>query len=257
MEYKFQCPFCTNVYRATDKQKVPAAKIALYDHMEKEHHELLNGLSPAQVYFNFKYKKTHGTCVMCGKETKWCEASERYERLCSEACKAAYRKQFLERMKRKGKDKQMEDPEHQKKMLANRKISGKYKWRDGKTVTPYVGSYEREFLEFLDIAMQINPTDVVGPAPQIFYYTYENKQHFYIPDFYITSLNLLIEIKDGGSNPNKHPKIQKVDKAKERLKDLEVAKYKEFDYIKVTDKDYSIFVNYLINKKYYDSEKKK
>jgi hypothetical protein len=149
-----------------------------------------------------------------------------------------------------GKECLLDDPEQQKKMLENRKISGKYKWTDGKSLTPYTGSYEREFLEFLDYVMNMNPSDVFGPAPQIFHYTFEGKDHFYIPDFYISSLNLIIEIKDGGDNPNNHHKIQEVDKKKEAIKDKIMAEQKEFNYLKVVDKDYSIFLNYLMDQKY-------
>ena len=52
-------------------------------------------------------------------------------------------------MKRAGKEDIMKDMEHQKMMLANRHISGKYKWSDGTEVT-YTGTYERKFLECLD-----------------------------------------------------------------------------------------------------------
>ena len=67
-------------------------------------------------------------CIICKKETQWNEATERYERLCSDACKKKYRQLFRDRMKKSGKDpdKFLNDPEQQKKMLANRKISGEY-----------------------------------------------------------------------------------------------------------------------------------
>lgn len=252
----YKCPFCTNRYVANDKKDQPKAKSALYAHMEEQHHEDLHGLSPAQVYFNYKYKKTRGSCVMCHAETKWNESVERYERFCSEKCKEAYREEFKKRMKAKyGTEHLLDDPEQQKKMLANRKISGVYTWSDGKSKSKYTGSYEREFLEFLDLVMRMTPTDVFSPAPQIFHYTYENKDHFYIPDFYIATLNLLIEIKDGGSNPNKHHKIQEVDKVKEKLKDQTMKKQTQYNYIKVVDKDYSIFLNYLMDLKYKDDDK--
>ena len=246
----FKCPYCTNKYLAENKEKYSEAKIALYTHMEEKHKEELGGLSPAQAYFNYVNKKTRGSCVICKKETKWSETTERYERFCSDKCKEEYRKRFLESMKKAGKADQMNDPEFQKKMLQNRKISGKYKWSNGKTETPYTGSYEKDFLEYLDTVLNMNPTDVIGPAPQTFYYEYDGKKHFYIADFYISSMNLLIEIKDGEDNPNRHSKIQKVDKVKEKLKDEVMAKQKEFDYLKIEDKDYAVFLNFLLNKKF-------
>jgi len=247
----YKCPYCENKYVANDKKDQPKAKSALYTHMETTHKDELKDMSPAQAYFNFRYKKTHGSCVMCHKETKWNEATERYERFCSEKCKESYREMFKERMMKKyGKTHLLDDPNQQEKMLANRKISGEYTWSDGKSKSKYTGSYEKEFLEFLDIVMNMTPTDVFSPAPQIFYYKYENKDHFYIPDFYIASLNLIIQIKDGGQNSNNHPKIQQVDKVKEKLKDDVMKKQKEYNYVKVVDKDYSIFLNYLLDLKY-------
>jgi len=246
----YKCPFCMNKYLANEKKDQPKAKLALYSHMELKHEDELEGLSPAQVYFNWKYKKTKGSCVMCHKETKWNEAVERYERFCSEKCKEAYRTEFKKRMISKyGKEHLLDDPNQQSKMLGNRKISGTYIWSDGKSKSKYTGSYEKEFLEFLDIVMQMSPTDVFAPAPQVFKYTYEGKEHFYMPDFYIASLNLIVEIKDGGDNANKHHKIQKVDKVKEKLKDDVMAKQTQYNYIKVVDKDYSIFINYLMELK--------
>lgn len=248
-KYIYKCPLCEAKYVTEDKNKRNNIKNSLYKHLDTKHSDELNGLSPAQYYFNYKNKKTHGSCVICKKETKWNESTEKYERFCSKRCKEIYRKEFQKRMINKyGKDTLCDDPEFQKKMLKNRKISGTYKWQD-KGTTDYTGSYERDFLEFLDYVMHYNSSDIFGPAPQIIEYNYEGKAHFYIPDFYIGSLNLIIEIKDGGSNPNKHHKIQEVDKVKEKLKDEEISKIKDLNYIKVVDKDYSIFLNYLIELK--------
>jgi len=245
----YKCPFCDAKYISTDKNKNALAKQSLYKHMEDNHTDELGDMSPAQVYFNHKYNKTGGKCVICKKATKWNETTERYERFCCEKCKEEYRKQFLKNMEKRP-DWNLNDPDVQKKMLSNRKISGYYQWSDGKSKIPYVGSYEREFLEFLDEMMGYEAKDIMSPAPQIFEYKYDGKSHFYIPDFYICSLNLVVEIKDGGDNPNKHHKIQDVDKKKEAIKDSVMYKQKNIEYIKVVDKDYSIFMNYLISLKY-------
>jgi len=248
-KYIFKCPFCEEQYYTSDKKRAKTAKANLYRHMEEEHEQMLGGLPPSQVYFNLKYHKNGSKCVICKTgDCKWNEVTERYERFCSDKCKKKYREEFLKRMKKAGKENQMNDPEHQKKMLAGRSISGKYKFEDGGEVA-YVGSYEREFLEFLDTVMNFNSSDIMGPAPQIFYYEYKGQKHFYIPDFYITSLNLLIEIKDGEDNPNKHHKIQEVDKEKEKIKDSIMYNQKQYEYLKIMDKNYSTFINYLLDKK--------
>ena len=50
--------------------------------------------------------------------------------------------------------------------------------------------------------MNIDPDDLMSPGP-ILYYPYQGSEHPYIPDFYYQPYNLLIEVKDGGNNPNK------------------------------------------------------
>jgi hypothetical protein len=144
-----------------------------------------------------------------------------------------------------GKVTLLNDPEQQRKMLANRKISGVYRWTDGGETT-YTGSYELSFLEFLDQIMNYNSSDIIAPSPHTYYYEYEGEKHFYIPDFFIPSLNLEIEIKDGGDNSNMHPKIQAVDKVKENLKDQVMkSNSKNFNYLKIVNKDNKRFFKYL------------
>jgi hypothetical protein len=211
--------------------------------MDKVHDGQLGGISPAQYYFNHKYKKTGGKCIICQKSTKWNESTERYERICDRKetnCKEKYREMFRKRMiKVHGKDNLLNDPEVQKKMLDARKISGEYTWRDG-SKTKYTGTYEKEFLEFLDVFLHFEPSDVISPAPQVFYYEYEGKKRFYMPDFYISSINTIVEIK---SFDNKHYRARDI--GQEKAKDKAVIKSK-FNFIKVHDKEYDEFFNYLL-----------
>ena len=67
---------------------------------------------------------------------------------------------------------------------------------------------------------------------------------------YTPSLNLEIEIKDGGDNPNTHHKIVDVDKVKEKLKDEVVVSSKSFHYIKIVNKEYKRFFQFLERLKY-------
>ncbi len=92
---------------------------------------------------------------------------------------------------------------------------------------------------------------LVGNTPMIkINYEYEGKKHFYIPDVFIPSLDLEIEIKDGGDNPNTHPKIMAVDKVKEHLKDEMMSHNPSVNYFKVLDKKYDDFFKYLLDKKF-------
>ena len=248
MAKTFKCPFCD--LRFADKEK-------LYYHIEKDHPEVLkDGYSAARVYFNFINKKDHGSCVICRKPTEWNEKTRKYMRFCSEECKNEYVKQMKNRMINVyGKVHLLNDPKKQREMLSARSISGEYEFKDGGKHS-YTGSYERSFLEFLDKVMEFSSLDVVSPCPFTFYYTYEGKELFYIPDIYIPSLNLIVEIKDGGDNPNTHPKIQAVDKIKEKLKD-DLMKKGSYNYIKITNKDNFEFIEFLIELKNKDDEDKK
>lgn len=230
----FKCPYCDHKY---------TSKKVLYSHMENKHKSLLGGLSPAQAYFNYKNKKTCGRCIMCKKPTKFNEATEKYERLCSEKCKKAYREMFRKRMQEAGKDPDtfLNDAEQQNKMLAARRISGEYLWSDGKTKTKYVGSYEMDFLRFCDLFLNMSPTDIMSPAPQIFHYKIEGKDHFHIPDFYIQSLNLIVQIK---SKTNKHYRERDIEK--EKICDRLVEKDVRYNYIKIFDKNYDNFIDYIM-----------
>lgn len=245
-----KCPFCSKKY--VERQ-------ALYDHIEKAHPaHVSEEMSAARVFFNHRNNKTHGTCVICGGETDWNEATERYERFDREGCRNLYREEFSKRMIDKyGKTHLLDDPDQQKKMLENRSISGVYRWSDGGE-TKYTGSYEHDFLRFLDTMLGFKSSDVMAPAPQVFYYMDGGKKRFYIPDFYIPSINALVEIKDGGDNPNKHHNRQDIDGRKEKIKDEVMKKQKQYNFVKVADKNYSTFLKFLMNIKneYVDMQKR-
>lgn len=233
----FKCPLCPKKY---------VEKTALYNHMEKEHSKELNGLSPAHFYFDWKNKNTthKGRCIQCKGETEFNENTERYDRLCSEKCKKAYREEFKKRMMNKyGKTTLTNDPEMQKKMLANRKISGTYIWSDGAKFT-YTGTYERDCLEYLDKVLNMKSTDVLFPAPQVIKYRYNDKDHFYLPDGYLLPFNLIIEIK--GSNNHYQKRDLDIQKTKEKAL-IEFCKKNHYEYIMILDKNYDQFIEFIQN----------
>lgn len=233
----FKCPFCKKNY---------IDKSALMMHMNGNHMEELHGLPPEQIYFNFTNKyaltKDHGISVMSGKPTKFNLVTCRYERFADEADRQAYREMFKKRMKQVyGKETLLTDPEHQKKMLENRKISGKYSWSNGGETT-YTGTYERKFLEYLDgVLGWENPNDVMAPAPMIFPYNNpeDGVKHFHIPDFYITSLNLIVNVK---SSTNKHYRLRDIEV--EKAED-EAIKKSTFNYIKIYDNEFQKFTKVI------------
>lgn len=234
----FKCHICEKKYVSLD---------GLLDHYEDAHSDNIpKGWTVDRFYYYGKTGKAHGTCVICGQETGWNTSTSKYFRLCKRhECKEKYVEEFKKRMINKhGTASLLNDPDHQRKMLANRKISGQYEWSDGKLIS-YTGSYEKDFLQFLDVLLNFESEDILSPSPHTYYYEYEGEKKFYIPDFYIISLNLEIEIKDGGDNPNNHHKIQDVDKVKEQLKDKVMTEQGKFNYVKITNKEYAPFFEIL------------
>lgn len=192
MAKRYKCPYCNERYE----------RPKLIKHVDKKHPDFIpEGYSAAQVvYDSINHTEGHGKCRVCGKLTKW--NGYRYDVLCGDPrCKEKLREDYKKNMLRvRGSYNILSDPQMQMKMLAARKISGKYKHSDG-GIIDYTGEYERKFLEFIDNYLQIPSGDIMSPGPTM-EYMYKGQKHFYIPDFYYLPMNLIIEIKDGGDNPN-------------------------------------------------------
>lgn len=234
----YKCKICKKTF--TELQ-------GLYNHIERKHINMIpENMSVEQYYYFMKTGKVNGNCVMCKQPTSWNKNTNKYNRFCDNPkCKEKYVEEFRKRMIGKyGKVHLLNDPEKQREMLANRSISGKYKWDDG-TETVYTGGYEHDFLKMMDGFFDWDPSDIMMPSPHNYIYKYNGEEKFYIPDVFIPSLNLEIEIKDGGDNPNMHYKIQDVDKVKEKNKDEVMTSQKSFHYIKITNKNYTNFFNFL------------
>ena len=242
---KIRCKFCDAYFFEPDDY---------VSHLEKKHNAMIpEDMTPWQFFYFLKTDKKNGNCVVCKKPTGWNEKTHKYHRFCDNpSCKEKYRETFKKRMIGKyGKVSLLDEPDQQRRMLENRSISGEYLWSDHHHTTKYTGSYEKSFLEFADLVMNFDPSDIMAPSPHTYYYIYEKKRHFYIPDFYIPSLNLEIEIKDGGDNVNKHPKIQAVDKVKEKLKDEVMSSNRStFNYLKIKNKQNDVLFTYLEIAKY-------
>lgn len=242
---KYKCPYC-------DKRFVRAK---LHIHIQNEHEDLIpEGYTALRVAFNTINHKTEGHCIMCGAVTDWNEDKGRYERLCNNPkCHEEYKKMVAERTKKKyGTERLQTDPEYaeyvQRKALAGRKMHGEYKFADG-GVIEYFGSYEKKFLQFMDQVMHCKSEDILAPAPSI-KYMYNGEQHLYIPDFYYIPYNLIIEIKDGGSNPNNHPHRTGEDELKLRCKEEAIKQLNEFSYVRVVNNDFGQVLSIMAVLKY-------
>lgn len=237
MGYK-KCPICG--------EKVIDGKSNMIAHIDKYHSDDIPfGKTAGEYLYLLQHNGKARKCMMCPKETHWNTATEKYNAFCSDKCKDSYVKMARARLKKKyGKENLLDDPDQQKKMLANRKISGVYHHSDGGQ-WHYTASYEEDFCRMNDSFLGMPSADILMPSPNVYIYKYEGEDKFYIPDAFIPSAGIEIEIKDGGDNPNMHPKIQAVDKVKEELKDEVLLKQKTFHYVKIVNKNYSDYFQLL------------
>ena len=237
----YKCPFCDKRY---DRQK-------LVTHVEENHEtELPEGFTALRYVFNYVNRKPesyHGKCTECGGPTPWDENKGRYNRQCGKkACHDSFVKKCEDNMLRKtGHKRVSETEEGQVKMLANRKISGVYKFKNGKEKT-YTGSYELKALEFMDKVMNIDPDDLLCPGP-ILEYTLDKVKHLYITDFYYIPYNLVIEVKDGGQNPNNRNMPEY--RAKQIAKEKYIISKTDYNYLRLTDNDFSQLLSVFMDLK--------
>lgn len=222
-ERRITCPLCR---RKDFKDK-------LIRHIEKDHEDIIGDISAEQ----FLYDKTHpgsGKCIVCGNKTDWNEKTGKYHRLCSNPrCKEEMRAKFKKNMIRvHGKVSLLDDAAHQAKMLANRSISGTYVYSDGTKFT-YTGSYEHKAIEFMDKVLNCNSKDIIMPGPVIDYTDQYGNSRQWITDIYYVPYNLIIEVKDGGDNPNNRQMDEY--RAKQISKETELIKLGEYNYLRLTD----------------------
>ena len=228
-----KCPICG---------KNKANKKDLLQHVESSHKdEIPKDMSAAQYVYYLNHGRAYGICRICGNPTPWNEKAGKPKQICgSDACKRRVSKEFEENLKSKyNKTRQdlMNDPDHQEEMLANRKISGTYKWSDNRHTFIYTGSYEKFALEWLDKVMDIDPDTIQTPGPKI-QYMFEGKPHYWITDMYLTDFNLVVEIKDGNSTgeKNTHPGFAH-NRDLEKAKDDYMKTQNQYNYIKLTNKN--------------------
>lgn len=240
---KFKCPYFERCGVRLERQKLPA-------HVEKVHSDLIpEGYTANRVVFNSINKKDHGTCTICGKESPWNEDKCRYERLCGDPkCTERYTQITAERLYNvRGctKEDLLNDPEFQNQMLANRRISGTYKFSDG-TEMNYVGSYERSFLEFMDVYFNIDTKDLIQPGPVI-PYKFKGEDKKWITDFYYEPYNLVFDIKDGGDNPNTRDMPEY--RAKQTAKEAAIEKQGIYNYIRLTNNNFDQMIELMMELK--------
>ena len=229
MDYnrKFKCKYCD--YRGNREQ--------LVSHIERKHPEYVTEEYPAaRIVYNHLNHVENGKCIICGKPTKWNDKTWKYYRHCGsneckEKIKETYRKNAIAA---KGTYNFAKDPKHLEKMLAGRKISGTYIFPNGAKKT-YTGSYEKKTLEFMDKVLNVDPDDILMPGP-IIQYEYKGETHNWITDIYYIPYNLIIEVKDGGDNPNGREMTEY--REKQLAKEKTIIAMNNYNYLRLTNNNF-------------------
>lgn len=249
---KYKCPYC-------DFSDIRGN---LIEHVDKKHQELIpEGYTAARTVFDYINKKNYGTCMICKKKVyDWNDKVNKYRNLCQDpSCRAEVRRIAVDRhIKVYNKPTLLNDPEQQEKMLANRRISGTYTFSDGGKMT-YTGKYERNALEFIDKVLNIPSKDIQAPGP-VLEYEYKGEIHKWITDIYYIPANLLIEVKDGGNNPNN--RTMTTYREKQVAKEVMITDAGTFNYVRLTNNNFAQLLDVLADIKnevlnYDDQDQKK
>lgn len=239
MPKKYRCPYCDYI----------GERESLITHINNRHEDMIpEGYSARRVVFNLVNHRETGVCMVCKGPTPWNEKAGKYDKLCGkESCRKAVRKQYEERMLRvRGTTNLLDDPEWQeKKMLANRKISKTYTYSDGTKFT-YTAAYEGKLLEFEDKVLGLNSSDIMMPGP-ILEYEYKGKKRHYISDQLLIPWNLIIEVKDGGKNPNNRPMEEY--REKQIAKETMITDLGTYNYLRLTDNQFGQLLGIMLELK--------
>lgn len=242
----YRCMHCNYTVNAQKKEKgLKSPKYLMGQHYETKHKNLIpQDMDGFRYFYYLLTKKEKGSCVICHNPTDFNRLSMKYSRFCNNPiCKQKYKEERDKRMIAKyGKVYILDDPEQQKKMQENRKIAGTYTWSDGKTKFSYLGSYELDFLQFLDNELHWPIADLLSPSPHTYTYDYKGEKHFYMPDFFIPSLNLEIEIKSYDRMTKQDPEHKERDLIKIKLME---SMSNMFNYLILYDKKYDDFVKLI------------
>lgn len=240
------CQFNVPVNPSMSKKEKIGAKQKMGRHYDTQHKMLLPpDMDGYRWFYYLLTKKQRGSCVECHNETDFNRNSMKYSRFCNNPqCKQKYKEERDKRMMDKhGKIHLLDDPEMQKKMQAGRKISGIYTWSDKSAQFSYVGTYELDFLKYLDLVKRWPSSDLFSPSPHTYVYEYENESHYYMPDFFIPSLSLEIEIKSSERMQNQNQQSRE----KEIIKDKMMRGLGNIvNYILILNKNYTEFDNLLV-----------
>lgn len=232
-----RCPFCSMVY--DDKQK-------FCHHVANVHNDQIpEDAEPLEYAYSLMVNKPAGrVCIMCHKRpVNFNQSTLKYERFCDDPkCKDEYVKLVKGRMVQKyGKEHLLNEAEMQRKMIYNHPLAKDFVWDSDHTFR-VIGTYEYDFLNKLK-ELGWSPSDVIAPSPHDYWYKWEDgSSHLYIPDFFIPSLSLEIEIKE---SDNQHPRMEHSRDIEYRKDNMMKKNMKKtaMNYLKIVDKNYDEFLS--------------
>ena len=231
-----KCPFCPAVFN--EKQNFCKHVVIKHNDQIPEEVEI-----PLEYAYSLMVNKPMGRlCTECHKNNVPFNTSTlKYARFCSDQCKDKYVETVKNRMKNKyGKEHLLDDPEYQEKMINNHPNAKDYIW-DDKHKFRIIGTYEEDFLNKLK-SLNWNPDDILAPSPHIIYYKWKDgTEHFYIPDFELPSISLIVEIKQGNFNTSYMEHNREIEALKDRAA-RNFCEENNMHYIKIIDKDYTEFM---------------
>lgn len=231
-----KCMFCSMIFN--DKHKYCKHVALKHNDQVPEEYEPLEW-----AYSLLVHKEVGRLCVICKKNhVHFNQDTLKYERLCSNPeCKETYVRMMKDRMVRVyGQEHLLNNADMQRKMLLNHANAKDYVW-DDKHKFRIIGTYEEDFLNKLK-SLGWSPNDIIAPSPNNYWYKWgDGTQHLYIPDFYIPSLNLEVEIKQGGFNDSFMEHNRDIEKRKDNRMLMETRK-SGINYIKILDKNYDEFI---------------
>jgi hypothetical protein len=232
-----KCPFCQRIFN--DKHKYCSHIAMVHNDQIPEEYEALE-----YAYSLLVHKDIGRLCTVCRKNNvHFNQETLKYERICSDPnCKKEYAYNVAkQRMINKyGKAHLLDDADKQREMIFNHPQAKDFVW-DEKHKFRVIGTYEFDFLTKLK-SLDWSPADIIAPSPNNYYYRWaDGSVHLYIPDFYIPSLALEVEIKE---SDNGHSRMEHA-REMEHLKDAYMAaesRKNGIHYLKIVDKKYDEFM---------------
>lgn len=223
------CPECKRFFRKVD---------AWCSHVSTRHPNLIpEGFTVKQYLYGLETGKMKSTCMYCNSPTRWNENTGKYSRLCGDRdCQEIYSKKHG-----------TSSPDQQRLMGRNRGDTREYNYQG--QIRFAQGINEMKFLVFMDTVLHWPAEDILN-SNHTYWYHYANindpkhdgRLNAYLPDYYIPSLNLEVEIKD---QTNHRPQFEMIDRIKEAQKDAMMKTMKSVNYYKLNDNDFDGFIAHI------------